>query len=79
MAHLQGGVGQRLGAHEPLVPDKRLHDVAAPLRARHAHAVRVLADGKAGLLRSTRALCQLSKQRPGMHVPRLQGLPPVCS
>ena len=41
-AHLQGGLGERVHAHKPLLAHERLHDVAAALRARHAHRVRLL-------------------------------------
>ena len=40
--HLQGRLGQRLHAHEPLLPHERLDHLAPALRARHAHRVRLL-------------------------------------
>lgn len=43
--HLQGGLGQRLHAHKPLLTHQRLHNLAAALAAGHAH---LQAGGPAG-------------------------------
>ena len=44
----QGGVGQRLDAHEPLRGDHRLDDLAAALRARHGQLVGLFAEHQPG-------------------------------